>query len=261
DIHNGGDDGRTLPEGFGGQPGLFNTPSILTAAINHAQFWDGRVATLEEQVDGPLTSPTEMNSDWRRVLKYLTANPRYNEMFINFLGGEPNEERVRTALATYQRALLTVDNPFDNWLRGDESALSSDAYAGYYVFKKMNCVSCHSGEGVGGQLFQKLGSSKDYYGDHRPADKQDLGRFNVTENENDRFVFRVPSLRNVENTAPYLHDGSIETLEETVALMIEYQVGQEVNQEDVRRLTLFLKSLSGKVPDMPKMPPKPTEES
>lgn len=255
EIEKGGADGRAVPVGFDDKPGMLNTPSVLTAALNHTQFWDGRADSLEEQVDSPIKNPIEMNSDWPRVLKFLRNNRRYNDAFVAHMGGEPTEALVRTALATYQRALLPVGSPFDQWLQGDESALSSDAYAGYHLFKKMNCINCHNGENVGGHIYQPLGKVKDYFTSIRPATERDYGRFNVTQNPEDKFVFRVPSLRNVELTAPYLHDGSVPTLRDAVEIMIEYQVGLEANPEDVRRIVLFLESLTAKAPAMPKPAP------
>lgn len=251
DVKKGGDDGRALPVGFDGAAGKMNSPTVLNSALNHTQFWDGRASTLEEQVDFPINDPTEMNSDWPRVVKFLTNNPRYNREFLANFGEEPTEALVRTALATYQRALLTAGSPFDKWLQGDETALSSDVYSGYHLFKKLNCVSCHNGENVGGHIFQPLGKVREYFTAQRPARDEDLGRFNFTGREEDKFVFRVPSLRNVELTAPYLHDGSAKTLSDAIETMIEYQVGAVAKAEDIRRIELFLNSLTAPTPVMP----------
>lgn len=254
DVERGGDDGRATPLGFDDTPGKMNAPTVLNAALNHAQFWDGRADTLEEQVGSPINNPDEMNSDWPRVVKFLTNNRRYNDEFVANFGEEPSEALVRTALATYQRALLTVGSPFDKWLQGDETALSADVYSGYHLFKKLNCVACHNGENVGGHIFQPLGKVQEYFTAQRPAREEDLGRFNVTGRDEDKHVFRVPSLRNVELTAPYLHDGSVESLEDAVKVMIEHQVGAQSNPEDIRRLVLFLESLTAPTPEMPKLP-------
>ncbi len=248
-IEKGGGDGLQYPVGADHHVGTKNTLTVLNAAFNFVQFWDGRVETLEEQIDGPLLSKDEMNSDWERILKYVTSDERYRTAFIEHLGGEPNEQRVREAIATYERSLVTPNSAFDHWLAGDEKALNGDQYGGYYLFKKMNCLGCHNGAAVGGNVFQRLGAMKDYFTADNPARQSDLGRFLVTGEERDRYVFRVPSLRNVELTAPYFHDGSAETLEEAVSLMIEYQVGLDANPEDVRRIVAFLESLTGELPN------------
>jgi cytochrome c peroxidase len=245
-LDQGGTVHTSLPVGVNGEANRYNAPTVLNAALNCAQFWDGSVATLEEQVEGPIINPHELGSSWERVTKFLASDSYYGPAFKKSLEGEPTPERVRQALVAFERSLITVNSPFDQWLAGNEKALNSDQFGGYYLFKKFNCVACHQGAGVGGTMFQPMGVAKAYFSnDPSPAD---LGRFNFSELERDRHVFRVPQLRNVELTAPYLHDGSVETLEEVVAVMIEYQCGQEYNQEDIRRLTAFLKTLTGELP-------------
>lgn len=235
-----------LPTGANAEANRYNASTVLNAALNSVQHWDGSVATLEEQIDGPITNPHELGSSWERVTKFLANDSHYGPAFKKLLQGEPTPERVRQAIVAFERSLITVNSRFDKWLAGNERALDSEQYGGYYLFKKFNCISCHQGAGVGGTMFQPMGIAKAYFSkDPKPAD---LGRFNVTHLERDRHVFRVPQLRNVELTAPYLHDGSVETLEEVVALMIEHQCGQEYDQEDVRRLTEFLKTLTGELP-------------
>ena len=125
--------------------------------------------------------------------------------------------------------------------------MTVDEYAGYQLFKKLNCVSCHQGAGVGGTMLQRLGEMKTYFDVTHDPSETDLGRYHVTKRERDRYVFRVPPLRNVEQTAPYFHDGSVATLEEAVAIMIEYQLGLEVRQQDVDQLSAFLRSLTGQL--------------
>ncbi len=242
--------GGTLPTplsvGVNGEATQYNAPTVLNAALNCAQDWDGSVATLEEQIDEPITSPNELGSSWERVIKFLSQDHYYQGAFAKLLEGEPTPERVRTALATFERSLITVNSKFDQWLAGTENALNSDEFGGYYLFKKFNCITCHQGAGVGGTMFQPLGVAAPYYSGE--SSEANLGRFHVTEHERDRHVFRVPQLRNVALTAPYFHDGSVATLEEAVALMIEYQCGEEFSPEDVRRLTSFLKTLTGDLP-------------
>lgn len=245
----GGDDGLKRSLGLDGQPGSFNAPTVLNAALNCQQSWDGRSPTLEQHVDGPLTDPAQMGSDWERILKYLTTETSYLREFRTHMEGDPTQERVREAIATYERSLITVNSPFDQWLGGDESALGTEALSGYYTFHKLNCVACHQGELVGGSMFQPLGDMRKYFTAKRQLDERDWGRFHVTKRDSDRFVFRVPGLRNAELTAPYFHDGSAATLEDAVEAMIRYQVGQEPNDEEVRRIAIFLRTLTGDLPE------------
>ncbi|MCA9180043.1 MAG: c-type cytochrome [Planctomycetales bacterium] len=238
---------EALPRGFNGQKSKFNAPSVLNAALSFAYGWEGRFATLEDQLDAPITHPDKLGSSWERVLKFLDGDASYRAEFIETFAGGPTRESVAIALASYLRSLLTPNSQFDQWLAGDESALNSDEFGGYHLFKKYGCVNCHQSEGVGGSMFQPLGVAKNYF--ESPADPTGLGRFAITQRERDRHVFRVPALRNVAATAPYLHDGRAETLEAVVAIMLEFQCGEPVNSEDVRRLTAFLKTLSGDLPD------------
>jgi cytochrome c peroxidase len=246
-ISEGGDDGLDLAVGAGGQTAAYNTLTVLNSGFNYVQSWDGRASSLEEQVDGPINNPAEMNSSWERVVKYLLNDTDYTHSFRLHLGGDPTPARIRSALATYERSLTTLNSKFDQWLEGNENALSADEFGGYYLFKKKNCVACHNGIGVGGNMLQPLGSMTRYFTDRR-TNSADLGHYNVTQLERDRYVFRVPQLRNVAQTAPYFHDGSVRSLEEAVAVMIEHQCGDVVNREDVRRITAFLKTLSGDIP-------------
>lgn len=249
DIAKGGDDGLVLPVGLEGAIGSINTPTVLNAALNVAQFWDGRAATLEEQLDGPINNPDEMGSSWDRVKRYVSNDERYRLAFEAQFGGAPTVERIKEAIVTYERSLVTVQSDLDRWLQGEEEALDSDEFGGYFLFKKMNCISCHQGPAVGGTTFQPLGKLKAYFTEENTPTEVDLGRFNVTGDEKDKYVFRVPSLRNVAMTGPYLHDGSAETLGAAVSIMIEHQVGMDPNDEDVRRIVAFLKTMNGKIPD------------
>ncbi len=233
--------------GVSGEATQYDAPTLLNAGYNLAQFWDGRATSLEEQVEHPLTDSNMLGSSWERVIKYLSKEPSYARAFKVCFRGVPTPERVQSALATYERSLVTPNSKLDQWLAGNEKSLSADEFGGYFLFKKYDCISCHQGAAVGGSMFQRLGVAKPYY--TNTLAKADLGRFNVTERERDRAVFRVPALRNVELTAPYFHDGSVATLESAVEKMIEYQCGEQVNQENVRRIVAFLKTLTGELPN------------
>jgi cytochrome c peroxidase len=249
DIANGGDDGRPRSVGVKGRLGNVNAPTVLNASLNFALFWNGRAKSLEEQLDGPVLNPAEMNTSWVKVVATVAGDSGYARMFSELYPEGVEEQNVRSAIATYERTLLTRGSAFDRWLEGDQNALTGDQTAGYEVFKSVGCVACHQGQNVGGNMFQRFGILGDYFKDRGSVTEADLGRFGVTGNESDRFVFRVPSLRNVERTAPYFHDGSAPTLERAVQVMAKYQLGRTLTPEQVAQVVAFLKSLTGPIPD------------
>jgi cytochrome c peroxidase len=245
DLAKGGMDSKPHSLGTGGKEGVVNAPTVYNAALNFVQFWDGRAATLEDQIDGPVTNPLEMGMTWQRVLGYLKADPGYAAAFAAAFPDGVSEANARRAIADFERTLLTHGSPFDRFLGGDEQALSAEARAGYETFKSVGCIACHQGRNVGGNMFQRFGVLGDYFKDRGHVGDADYGRYNVTHNEGDRYVFRVPSLRNVERTAPYFHDGSAATLPQAVQVMARYQLGRKLGQEQVSSIIAFLKSLSG----------------
>jgi cytochrome c peroxidase len=244
DLAKGGVDAKPLSAGVDGKLGLVNAPTVYNSGLNFVQFWDGRAATLEEQVGGPITNPIEMGSSWDKVLGALKADPSYVSDF-GVLPGGVSEVNVRRAVADFERTLLTRGSPFDRFLAGDEGALGSEARAGYEMFKSVGCIACHQGRNVGGNMFQRFGVLGDYFKDRGHVSDADYGRYNVTHNESDRYVFRVPSLRNVVHTAPYFHDGSAATLTDAVQVMARYQLGRKLSSEQVKEIIAFLTSLSG----------------
>ena len=249
DLTHGGDDSRARSVGIGGRVGTINAPSVFNASLNFVQFWDGRAKTLEEQIDGPITHPSEMGSTWNDVVAKLKRDQDYAHDFGAQYADGVTAANVRSAIAAFERTLLTHDAPFDRWLRGEQDALSSQQKSGYALFKSVGCVACHQGRNVGGNMFQRFGVLGDYFKDRGNVTQADYGRFNVTKEDSDRFVFRVPSLRNVEHTAPYFHDGSAQTLTQAVQTMVKYQLGRKLTDAQVASIVEFLKSLSGKVPD------------
>jgi cytochrome c peroxidase len=249
DLAKGGDDSRARSVGVGGRTGAINAPSVFNASLNFVQFWDGRAKTLEEQIDGPITHPAEMGSTWNDIVAKLKRDPDYTQSFAAQYPDGITPANVRSSIAAFERTLLTRDAPFDRWLRGEHGALSTEQKTGYALFKSVGCVACHQGRNVGGTMFQRFGVLGDYFKDRGNVTAADHGRYNVTKDESDRFVFRVPSLRNVEHTAPYFHDGSAQTLTQAVHTMIKYQLGRKLSDAQVASIVEFLKSLSGKVPD------------
>ncbi len=236
-----------IPKSVGTEKGFLNAPTVLNSGFNIKQFWDGRADTLEEQIDGPMTSSHEMNSSWPEVLEKLKASSIYESEFKAIYAEGITEASTKDAIATFERSLYTPNSRFDQYLRGNEDILTSNEKEGYQLFKANGCVSCHQGVGVGGNMFQKFGVFGDYFSDRGNITERDLGRYNVTQKESDRYAFKVPSLRNVVLTAPYFHDGSVETLNEAVKIMIKYQLGRPEKKEDVDKIVQFLNTLTAEV--------------
>lgn len=243
-LDKGGVDGRARSIGVGGQLGDRNAPTVFNVAFNFRQFWDGRADTLEQQVEGPMLNPKEMANTWPEILKTLDADASYRAGFKALFPDGLQKENVQKCLAAFLRSLITPSR-FDRYLRGDVKAISDLERQGYELFKRKGCVTCHQGTNAGGNLFSKFGSMGDYFADRGLIQKADLGRYNITGKEEDKYVFKVPSLRNVELTGPYFHDGSVETIEEAVAIMAQYQLGKRLSRDEVALIVGFLKSLTG----------------
>ena len=247
DPAKGGVDGLQFSAGIGGAIGGINAPSVLNAAYNLAQFWDGRASSLEIQAAGPIHNPLEMGSNWEQVLSRLREDKGLVERFARAYADGLNADNVAHAIATYERFLVTANGRFDRYLKGEKQLLTPVEVDGYRRFREYGCASCHQGMLLGGNMYQKFGVMGVYFAG-RNITKEDLGRFNVTQREEDRHVFKVPSLRNVELTAPYFHDGSAPTLESAVSIMGRYQLGRDLSTQDIQAIVAFLKTLSGPVP-------------
>jgi len=250
DVAEGGADTKARSVGVTGKPTLRNSPSVLNSGYSLAQFWDGRAASLEEQVDGPLRHPDEMGGNWHETLKLISQDREYRTAFQQFYEGSVTREAVENAIATYERSLVTTNAPIDRFLMGDKRAITSEQREGYRLFQSYGCVSCHQGRLVGGNLYQLLGVFESYFSSGGKQSEVDFGRYNVTGREEDRFVFKVPSLRNVALTAPYFHDGSVVSLEEAVRLMARFQLGRVLEGRETRALVAFLQSLTGDLPEV-----------
>jgi len=242
----GGTDRLKTSEGMRGSNTGLNSPTVFNSGFLYRLNWDGKAATLEEQMDGPIASEKEMGGmTWQDVVDKLKKSPEYVAQFQKNYGDGITEESVKDAIAVFQHSLYTPNAPFDRYLRGDERAISAEAKQGYSLFKSYGCVTCHQGMLVGGNMFQSLGLFGDYFADRGNIIKADLGRYNVTQDERDRHVFKVPSLRNVTLTSPYFHDGNPQTLDEAIKLMGKYQLGVDLPQKDVDLMMNFLQSLTG----------------
>ena len=245
DLASGGDDGRRVSIGVEGRSGVINAPTVFNAGFNFKQFWDGRAATLEDQVDGPVQSVIEMGSLWPDVIVKLFQDQDYPRLFRDLYPDGITRKNVKDALAEFVRSLITPNSRFDRWLDGDATALNEQEKRGYDRFKHYGCVSCHQGVNVGGNMFQVFGVLNEYFKQRGNITDADLGRFNVTGNLQDKHAFKVPSLRMAAHTAPYLHDGSAETLRDAVDAMFEFQLGREAPDEDREAIVAFIRTLAG----------------
>jgi cytochrome c peroxidase len=189
-----------------------------------------------------------MGSSWNEIISKLKRSPQYIHHFRLYPDGI-TATNVKDAIATFERSLYTPNSRFDQFLRGDPDALSLDEQKGYELFKSQGCISCHQGMLLGGNMYQKIGIVNDYFKERGNITPADLGRFNQTRQEADRYVFKVPSLRNVALTPPYLHDGTAPTLDAAIKAMIRYQVGRQIPQDDIDRIIQFLNTLSGDLPE------------
>ena len=245
DLTKGGTVGRSRTVGYEGKRHLFNSPTIFNAAINYRLGWRGELTSLEKQNEKVLLDKNLMDMNWKTLILRLRENGEYRDAFTEIYGQSLHPEDVLDALATFQRSLVTTNAAFDRYLEGDETAISRQARTGFELFQTYGCASCHQGTNVGGNMFQKFGVFADILGLDELSDEGDLGRWTVTGSDDDKGVFRVPSLRNVEVTAPYFHDGRVATLKEAVEVMARSQLGTELLAEDAEAIIAFLKSLTG----------------
>ena len=244
DLLVGGADRLVHSFGVDGKEGDVNAPSVYNSSLSYIQFWDGRAKDLYEQAVGPIFNPVEMAANWDIVLPKLLADEDLVEHFREIYNSPPNETNVIDAIVEFERSLVTPSR-MDRWLLGDDNAITPKELEGYRTFVRYGCVACHQGVGVGSNMMQRFGIMYDYYADTDVVMKSDMGRFNVTGREEDKFVFKVPTLRNVAFTPPYFHDGSTATLPDAVARMGLMQLGVELPLKDVESITLFLLTLNG----------------
>lgn len=273
-IGMGGADGRSSSADHSSQLGGRKVLTVLNAVFNKTQFWDGRAPSLKDQVvnsvmanpkalltarGGPVfVSPSEMTSAKQRAAEELKGIPGYVEAFKKAFPADADPvtyENVGRAIAVFEATLITPDAPFDRWLRGDDQALSEDQKQGLKLFIDKGCSNCHNGINIGGATFARFGVAASPGPDLLPPD--DWGRFAVTKDINDKYVFKVPSLRNIELTAPYFHSGRVFDLKQAVGVMGRTQLGQKLSDGEIDKIAEFLKSLTGRQPQvvLPILPP------
>jgi cytochrome c peroxidase len=232
--------------GHRNQVGTRNAPTVYNAARQLAQFWDGRAVDVEEQAQGPIINPIEMAMlNGNAVVAMLKSIPGYMPLFRAAFPSDKDPityANLGLAIGAFERKLITKDR-FDLYLEGDETALDPAEVRGLYVFMDAGCPSCHKGAGMGGDDFKKLGAVTTF------TSNTDVGRFAITKKELDRYVFKVPTLRNIAMTAPYLHDGSQATLKDVIRVMVKYQtIAGTRSEEDIEAIETFLKALTGELP-------------
>lgn len=237
-VMTGGDDGEPTSPGAKGARGNRNSPTVLNAGLQFTQFWDGRAADLIEQAKGPILNPIEMGMpDHVDVVEKLSST-EYPALFEQVLGKDSlNYDNIALAIAAFERTLITHDR-FDDYLKGDSQALNEAEKRGLKSFINNGCASCHNGVLLGGQSYQKFGIVKPY------ANTADIGLAEITGNDSHKYWFKVPTLRNIELTAPYFHDGQVATLEEAVQVMAELQLGKMLSEQETSDISAFLKSLT-----------------
>ncbi|MEB3828806.1 cytochrome-c peroxidase [Phormidium sp. CCY1219] len=250
-LKTGGTDGRTHRRQINGETVKLNTLTVFNSGFNYKMNWYGKFDSLEAQLDEAISNPNGMDSSWSEVLKTLGELPDYLQEFQEVYADGMTQANVKDAIATFERSLYTPNARFDRFLLGEENAISEEEKAGYQLFKDYGCVSCHQGKNVGGNLFQKFGIIGNYFADRGQITRTNFGRFNLTGNPDDCYVFRVPSLRNITLRSPYFHDGSAPTLEAAIAVMAQYQLGRQLSAEQIQRIVQFLETLTGEYRDQP----------
>ncbi|EIJ44308.1 cytochrome c peroxidase [Beggiatoa alba B18LD] len=228
-----------------------NIPTLYNIGFNVFFNWDGRTEQLGDEIDNSIHAPDKLATDWQSLATELQQYIDYAEAFKRvYPNARLNEVTIKEALTHFLKSIYTPNARFDKFLRGDLQALTDKEMEGYQLFKQVGCVGCHQGINIGGNLLQKMGLTSDYFAerDYRVLDN---GRFNLTGQDVDRYVFRVPSLRNIANTAPYLHDGSVNNLADVVAIMARYQLGRPLTNEQIKLIVSFLQTLTGEYQGKP----------
>jgi len=244
DFEHGGADPRPVSIGVNGKKGSVNSPTVYNAIFNFTQFWNGRAKDLNEQLEGPLHNPVEMAMSNEEIEKRLNNSKFYKKLFKKIYKKNRIEYyMIKDVIVEFEKALTTPNAKFDKFLRG-ETKLSTKEYKGYVLFKRLGCIICHNGINIGGNSFQKIGSVIPI------RKKPNNDRYQITKNPEDRFVYRVPTLRNITLTAPYFHDGSVKTLKEAINIMAYHNLGFRLNQKEQNLILAFLHTLTGEKPQI-----------
>ena len=257
DLSTNGADTKPLSIGYAGRKGTVNSPTVFNAEKQIAQFWDGRAKTLAEQATGPITNPLEMAMTPELAEGVIRSIPGYRPYFEKVFGSKnPTFSEIAEALAAFETTLTTPNAPFERYLKGDKNALTQQQIDGLKLFRRSGCIRCHSGNLLGGTSFQKVGSVRPYV-----TDNSSKGRMDVSGKPWDEMMFKVPTLLNVERTAPYFHDGAVKTLPDAVKKMADIQLDMNLSEKQVEEIVAFLESLNGELPkiEKPTLPPSGPE--
>lgn len=257
DLSTNGADTKPLSIGYAGRKGTVNSPTVFNAEKQIAQFWDGRAKTLAEQATGPITNPLEMAMTPELAEGVIRSIPGYRPQFEKAFGSKnPTFSEIAEALAAFETTLTTPNAPFERYLKGDKNALTQQQIDGLKLFRRSGCIRCHSGNLLGGTSFQKVGSVRPYV-----TDNSSKGRMDVSGKPWDEMMFKVPTLLNVERTAPYFHDGAVKTLPDAVKKMADIQLDMNLSEKQVEEIVAFLESLNGELPkiEKPTLPPSGPE--
>ncbi|WP_291851996.1 cytochrome-c peroxidase [Lutibacter sp.] len=245
-----GVDNLSTSPGNNGGFGTRNSPTVFNAALHMSQFWDGREPDVEAQAGGPILNPVEMAMPSEKiVVERLSKIEEYNTIFSKVFPDEKNPinyKNIQNAIGAFERKLITPSR-FDDFIAGDLNALSTIEKDGMQLFISTGCIACHSGNVLGGNIYQKFGVYDDYW-KYTKSTKIDEGKFVVSKKDGDKYVFKAPSLRNIEKTYPYFHDGSVNNLKEAVSIMAKVQLNKDLSEKDLNSLIAFLNSLTGELP-------------
>jgi cytochrome c peroxidase len=258
----GGADFHETSIGHRWQKGPRNAPTVLNSVFNIAQFWDGRAEDLKQQAKGPVQASVEMGNTPEMVIKTLKSMPEYIELFKKAFPGQPDPvtfDNMAEAIEAFEATLLTPDSPFDLYLKGDDNALTPAQKEGLKLFMGKGCATCHGGINMGGAAYFPFGLVE-----RPPAEiiAGDTGRYKITHSKSDEYVFKAPSLRNIELTPPYFHSGKVWNLKEAIKIMGVAQLGAELTAEEVDRIELFLRATTGVQPKVEyPILPAPTMET
>ncbi len=238
-LTEGGDDNLKFSFGIDGKEGNINSPTVLNSRYNFVQFWDGRAKNLQEQAEGPITNPVEMGNNFENLISVLNKTS-YKKEFEKIYKDGITKKNITDAIAEFEKTLITPNAPFDKYLRGDKNAISQKAKTGYEIFKSKGCIACHHGINLGSNMYARFGLLKN-------IKDSNLGRYEITREESDKYLFKVPTLRNIALTAPYMHDGRYDTLEDVVKFMSYYQLGKMISDKEIDSIVAFLKTLTGEI--------------
>ena len=243
DVFNGGADSNVVSSGFSNKKGNIQSPTVLNSRYNFKQFWNGRANNLTQQADGPINNPAEHNMDSKTVENRINNSTQYKKLFKQVYGtSRIKYKQILDAIVEFENALTTPNSKFDKFLRG-KIQLAKNEKDGYIIFKQNGCITCHNGVNIGGNSFQKMGTFLEYEQKSNYPDRSE-----ITNNPNHKNVFKVPTLRNINKTAPYFHDGSAKTLEEALTVMAKHNLGMKFKDEEVQKIIAFLKTLDGDLP-------------